>query len=58
MSETFILGFELVKQCRAEAMPAAHLNRWHPSLIFFDHPDNRGLRKTALSHLFVPSKFE
>jgi hypothetical protein len=26
--------------------------------LFFDHPDNLGFSKTALSHLFAPSKVE
>ncbi|AML50735.1 hypothetical protein RC74_05045 [Falsihalocynthiibacter arcticus] len=25
-------------------MPAAHLSRWHPSFLFFDHPNNLGYK--------------
>ena len=51
-----VFGFELVERRGTEAMPAAHLSSWHPSFLFFDHPDNLGFGKTTLSHLFAPSK--
>ena len=51
-----LFGFELVERRGTEAMPAAHLSSWHPSFLFFDHPDNLGFGKTTLSHLFAPSK--
>jgi hypothetical protein len=49
-----VFGFELVDRRGTEAMPAAHLSSWHPSFLFFDHPDNLSFGKTALSHLFAP----
>jgi len=39
-------------------MSPTHLSRWHSSFLFFDHPDYLGFGKTALSHLFGPSKVE
>ncbi|MFT4783124.1 MAG: hypothetical protein ACI9IV_000856 [Paracoccaceae bacterium] len=53
-----IFGFELVERRRAQAMPATHLCRRHPSFLLFEHPNNLGFGKTALSHLFAPSKVE
>jgi hypothetical protein len=39
-------------------MPAARIGRWHPSFLFFDHPDSLDLVEATLSHLFAPSKVE
>ncbi|AGI68492.1 putative IS3-family mobile element-associated protein [Octadecabacter antarcticus 307] len=55
---TTVFSFELVERRGTEAMPAAHVSSWHPSFLFFDHPDNLGFGKTTLSHLFAPSKVE
>jgi hypothetical protein len=30
----------------------------YPIFLLFDHPNNLGLGKTTLSHLFAPSKVE
>ena len=38
-----ILGFELVQRRRTEAMPAAHLSSWHPSLRLLNHPPSRDI---------------
>jgi hypothetical protein len=51
-----ILRFELVERRWTETMPAAHLCSRHPSFLFLNHPNNLCLSKTALSHLFAPSK--
>jgi hypothetical protein len=58
MADKVSFGLELVERRRAEAMSATHLCRRHSSFMFFDHPDNLGLGKTTLSHLFAPSKVE
>jgi hypothetical protein len=39
-----------------ETALAAHIHSRHPSFLLFDHPNNLGFAKSALSHLFVPSK--
>jgi len=53
---TTIFGFELVKRRGAQTMPAAHLSRWHPSFLLFNHPNYLGFAKSALSHSVAPSK--
>jgi hypothetical protein len=37
-------------------MPPAHLGRRHSGLLFFDHPNDLRLGKTALSHVSAPSE--
>jgi hypothetical protein len=51
-----ILGFEFIKCALAETVLAADLFRRHPGFLFFDHPDDLRFCKTALSHLFAPSR--
>ena len=51
-----LLGFELIERALAEPVLAAHLSRRHPSFLFFDHSDDLRFCKTALSHVFAPSK--
>jgi hypothetical protein len=45
---------EIVERPSAEAILTAHDRSQHP--LLFDHPDNLGFAKAALSHLFAPSK--
>lgn len=53
---TAILGLQFVERSGAQPVPAAHLSRRHPSLLFLDHPDYLRLGETALSHESAPSE--
>lgn len=51
-----ILRLEFVERPLAETVLAAHIRCRHPCFLLFDHPNNLGFAKSALSHLFAPSK--
>ena len=51
-----LLRFVLAERGLAETVLAAHLCRRHSGFLYFEHPDDLGFPKTALSHLFTPSK--